>query len=39
MSDDSPQHRRRSVRLQDYDYAQPGAYFIRRALSGLSEHG
>ncbi len=40
MSDDPPQHRRRSIRLPDYDYAQPGAYFItictsrRRCLFG-----
>lgn len=25
---DSEQHRRRSIRLPEYDYAQPGAYFV-----------
>ncbi len=40
MSDDPPQHRRRSIRLPGYDYAQLGAYFItictnrRRCLFG-----
>ncbi len=28
MSIDLPDHQRRSIRLQDYDYSQPGAYFI-----------
>jgi REP element-mobilizing transposase RayT len=26
--DDREQHHRRSIRLKDYDYAQPGAYFV-----------
>ncbi len=25
---DPNKHRRRSIRLKDYDYSQPGAYFI-----------
>ena len=28
MPYDPTRHHRRSIRLQDYDYAQPGAYFI-----------
>lgn len=28
MSDNRQPHRRRSVRLKGYDYAQPGAYFV-----------
>lgn len=29
MSDDDQQHRhRRSIRLPDYDYSDPGAYFF-----------
>jgi REP element-mobilizing transposase RayT len=26
--DPSPPHHRRSIRLKDYDYSQPGAYFV-----------
>ena len=28
MSYDSDRHARRSIRMRDYDYAQPGAYFV-----------
>ncbi len=28
MPDDDARHRRRSIRLPHYDYAQPGAYFV-----------
>ncbi len=28
MSYDPDKHHRRSIRLKDYDYAQPGAYFV-----------
>jgi putative transposase len=28
MIDDSRQHHRRSIRLREYDYTQPGAYFV-----------
>jgi putative transposase len=28
MIDDAPAHRRRSLRLKGYDYAQAGAYFV-----------
>jgi hypothetical protein len=28
MKTDVEMHRRRSIRLREYDYAQPGAYFI-----------
>ncbi|SDW21178.1 transposase [Nitrosomonas communis] len=28
MNDDAIHHHRRSIRLQGYDYAQPGAYFV-----------
>jgi REP element-mobilizing transposase RayT len=28
MKSDSKGHHRRSIRLQDYDYAQPGGYFV-----------
>src|SRR4030042_2052279 len=27
-------HQRRSVRLKDYDYSQPGAYFVTRVTQG-----
>jgi len=28
MTADLPDHNRRSIRLQEYDYAQPGGYFV-----------
>jgi len=28
MKSDSKDHHRRSIRLKDYDYAQPGGYFV-----------
>jgi hypothetical protein len=28
MEQNSKQHHRRSIRLKEYDYCQPGAYFI-----------
>ncbi len=28
MTTDVPDHNRRSIRLQEYDYAQPGGYFV-----------
>lgn len=28
MSYDPDRHQRRSIRLKDYDYSQPGAYFV-----------
>ncbi|MBI3089709.1 MAG: transposase [Candidatus Tectomicrobia bacterium] len=28
MSSDYPKHHRRSIRLESYDYSQPGAYFV-----------
>ena len=42
---DYPKHNRHSIRLQGYDYAQPGAYFItivahdRQCLFGEIENG
>jgi hypothetical protein len=31
MSYDADRHHRRSIRLKEYDYAQPGAYFVTSA--------
>ncbi|MCU0491503.1 MAG: hypothetical protein MUD01_07945 [Chloroflexaceae bacterium] len=31
---DDPQHRRRSIRLPGYDYAQPGGYFVTMCTHG-----
>ena len=28
MNHDSMRHRHRSIRLKDFDYSQPGAYFV-----------
>ncbi len=45
MEHDPLQHRRRSIRLKGYDYAQPGAYFVtivthsRQCLLGDIEAG
>src|SRR5437763_15487930 len=34
MNTDPDPHHRRSIRLQDYDYSQPGAYFISIVVHG-----
>lgn len=34
MSPDRPSHRRRSLRLQGYDYSQAGAYFVTICTQG-----
>src|SRR5215207_5680395 len=34
MSCDPQKHHRRSIRLPDYDYSQPGAYFITIVTRG-----
>lgn len=45
MNDDSARHQRRSIRLQGYDYAQAGAYFVtictqqKACLFGKIVHG
>ncbi len=45
MKTDPPIHHRRSIRLKDYDYAQPGGYFItivthqHECLFGKIENG
>ena len=34
MSYDPQKHHRRSVRLKDYDYSQPGGYFVTVCTQG-----
>lgn len=34
MRYDPDRHHRRSIRLPDYDYAQPGAYFVTVCAQG-----